>query len=459
MKIMKTLLSSLMPLFMIVYLLTSVHMNAMNVDSIAIPANTSDILMDDINPYVGFEVNDVSIWNGKHPFRLYSLATGEEVWRRSVGMGAVISFTPHGVLISAGDTRLYDYGSGKETGKCKTEMRWMDSGRDILIGKSGNGKIECYRISTGERLWSSDAAGIDYSGWKGVICPDPEHIVFSANVGARINITTGDIQTVALKRNIHDNKGNALKIGLGVITGIVTGGIGMGVTMVPNLSKYEQLGSDILYDGEGRYYVADRDALICLDDMWRQVWRTELPYNSGSYSRLYLRGDSIDILNEGVGVLEGCMKKVGYPFWATYDRNTGKEIGVSIVRDRWDEEELGKDYLTFVPDGLYRFDEVEHRFVEIFHDSERYPVMKKNLEITMADRDLRYGDTWDTDVVFRVMNMDEDGIVFGRFIGYPKFIRMDLEGKVTEIYPEGVENIIFTGQGEYLVGGGWLRKK
>lgn len=422
------------------------------VDSIQVPEDIVDIEITEDGRYAMFKSGEADFWNGKYRLDLLSLETGEKIWNNNWLPSKPTVFTDYGVLVAKGHEILfYDLQSGKELKKFKGIYAWHDISDDILIAHIGRKKLAGYRISTGKKIWETKKSNEDEMIWEEVSRPDSTHLVFHSETVGKIDLTTGEHISYPLKRKINDNGGNAARLGLAVLFGAV--GVATGLTYIPYsiFSHYEMLGSNVAYDGDGRYYVADRENIVCLDENMNEIWKNVHPDKTGSTSRIYICGDNIDLLNEGAGSLNGTVKKVGRAFWSSIDRNTGEDKNFNLLPDKWDEEFLGKDYLRFIPDSLYYCQKHADKFINIEHNSNAYPVFTQDGVAVMIDKDMNYGDAWYIDGLYYKVCDEPDGILICKIHGMPEYLKIDFEGNVMEAWHPDISLIISKHIGTFVV--------
>lgn len=445
----------------------SLRANAEMQDSIKMPENTVGIDISDDGKYVMFKSDNANFWNGKIPMSLASLETGETLWKGNwFPMRDVMVFTDYGILVdNLKEIKLLDKESGKELHKIKASYAWHDDDADVILGYTKGDKLACFRMSTGELLWETKMANKDNAIWEIVRKEDPSTIIYLSNVIGKVNLITGEQWSHPLKRNKSDNLGNGAKISLLVLGGLAGGAIGGAIVggiigstggdiVAP--SRYDMFGSQVLVDKVGKYYVADKDFLMCLDGNMDEVWKVSLPKKSGSVSRIFLRGDSLDILNEGVRMIEGELLSEGKPFWATYRAADGENISMSKLPEEWDRA-LGREYLSFVPDYAYRFDEQTGRFCKISHRPDVYPVMsKRKSKVYEIDKDICAVDSCELDRFYLPYKQDGDGIILRRLRGDADYVKADSTGRPTERWERKIDQLIPTKHGRFIVKGGYL---
>lgn len=421
-------------------------------DSIWISDDTGRIILADRKPFLMLMKKDINIWNGKLSFDIVSLKTGVRLWTHSFTPNDESVFmTDHGLLHAGNNIVIYDYESGKKLSKIKIDYAWHDDKKDVVVGYNGN-KLAAYKMSTAEKLWETEMKIKGKGAWSSSKFLDEDNLIFvSKNMAGKVNIPTGECCYYPLKREIHDNKGNALKLGLSLMAGVASVATGSVAVPIYSFSKFKDLGSDIIHDGNGKYYVADRNALICVDEEFNELWRTPFPNKMGSSSRIYLRDGAIDLLNIGTGNVDGHFTNVGKPFWASYNANSGENINFSVFPDKWNESELG-NHINFAPDSLYYYSDSLQKFVAMDHHHDSYPVITADLNnIIMIGNDFNFNDSLRSEDMFKSYIKLDDGMILRRWLSYPEYVWIVDNGYVKQTFPDDIIDIFFNDQGLFIV--------
>lgn len=77
-------------------------------------------------------------------------------------------------------------------------------------------------------------------------------------------------------------------------------------------------------------FIADAENLYCFDLSLNELWHTPLPDALGSKSELRLCDNNLYLLNFGVAFQNGLTGKYGKPFYATYDKSTGRQLQLVV---------------------------------------------------------------------------------------------------------------------------------
>lgn len=422
------------------------------VDSIWISDDTGKIILADRKPYLMLMKKEINLWNGKLSFDIVSLETGVRLWTHSfTPTDENVFMTDFGLLHTGNNIVIYDYESGKKLSKIKINYAWHDDKKDVVIGYIGN-KLAAYKMSTGEKLWESEMNLKNQGVWSSFKFIDKDNLIFvSKNMAGKVNIPTGKCCSYPLKREIHDNKGNALKLGVSLLAGVASIATGFVAIPIYGFSKFKDLGSDIIHDSNGKYYVADRNAIICVDEEFNELWRTPFPDKFGSSSRIYLRDGVVDLLNIGSGSVDGLFSNVGKPFRASYNANSGEIINFSVFPDNWNKNELG-NHIIFAPDFLYCYSDSLQQFVALDHRQDSYPVVTADLNnVILIGNDFNFNDSLRSEDMFQPYLKLDDGMILRRWLSYPEYVWIDDNGYIKQTFPDDIIDMFINNQGIFIV--------
>lgn len=421
-------------------------------EGIKVPADCYDVILPDSVPYVLFATQREG---GLFPLRdsylrVCSRQSGECKWSIRFH-SSVNQLLPakEGLFVGSGYlTTRYDYDSGKAVMKYKAMPAYIDGRNGILVGYKGDSfnKLIGFDISTGKELWKIKIGKNSGREWKLLATPDSATVIAVGDNIWRLNTLTGEIKEFAVQRRIHDKKTNFLTAALGVLTGVLTGFASYSPTY------FSGIGSDVLPDS-GRMYVADREAVSCIDNKLDTIWRYRLPEKSGSMSCLYLRGDTLDMLNTGIAFTGERRRKIGNPYFASFDKNSGRNIHILRLPKEWDRNIFGEQ-LDFVTDTVYVYDYQKEAIKPWVHHDGSFPVVGNNGKLMMVDADLKIlKETSLTAVFFKVGEIGDDTIL-SRCNGddrNPVFVRIDSNGKVTDNWTDTGTMFLNSGNRLYYI--------
>lgn len=421
---------------------------------IEIPETCYDMIIPDTLPYVMFLATEPKglLKVQTEVIKTYSLETGEPLSSLNYNRQYCrMTPCPQGILLCCGkDTRLYDYQTGKTIRKFKIIPAL--SFDDMIIGYKGekHDKLAAYNISTGKELWKTKIEKNYGEEWSFVQAPDSNSVICIGDHLWRLDFRTGERKEYKLKRRILDKKTNAGMAGLAVISGLLSG------MVMYSPAYYSGLGSDVVVDSVGNMYVADRDAVACIDPNLDEIWRYQLPEATGSRSYLYLRGDTLDMLNTGNAWTGNRVRKTGKPFFASFDRHTGRNINILRLPEEWDEDTFGKN-LDFVTEDTYIYDYTNDSFRHLHHTGERYPIALCDHDFMLVDSNLS-GERIPFDSVFFKDGVTDEGTVLVRMSndGIPEYVVIDAEGKMTDGWSGHTVSTFNSGKRSFTIRGNKL---
>jgi outer membrane protein assembly factor BamB len=225
---------------------------------------------------------------------------------------------------------LYDLTTGTLRWTAKLSKAKVDDAAGVLLGyQSPNSKkLSALSLSTGHLLWQTQLP--HNGGWEEYLTLSPNVRLILADNLHRIDLTTGRDTSFTLNKNAYDLKGAIIEGLVTAMAGVggclLTGGACVPYVIPTDPHTITRLRSNICIRG-AYTYIADREKVACLDSLLRPVWVRTIPDKSGSFSNLTLRGDTLLMLNSGLGSRAGqsWMNK-GRLFYAAYHAKTGERI-------------------------------------------------------------------------------------------------------------------------------------
>lgn len=420
---------------------------------VKIPDKCVDILLPDTASYIVFLTDQkTSSKDNQMRLKVASLKDGQGLWAKKFYPGRYVGVCDQGVLLEDGfEIKLYDFKTGEEIRKLTHRPVFIDSADDLMIGVKGSNsnKLKCSRLSTGETLWETKIDKNLGISWSEVDRPEPNTIIFQSDYIGKVNLVTGEIKTIGLNNSATDKKSFGLKMGASILGGalatLLTGGI---ILPVPyGVPHFYGLFSDMLAVN-GRYYVADREGIYCFDTDLNRVWESPVPKGAGSRSFLYMRGDSIVMLNIGEALAPGRGAiKVGKPFRMSVNRSSGESSNLCLFSEKWDTERFGKR-LDFVTSPVFILDDKGESLSLLAFPEEGAYLYTPDGNLLHVDSDLNILDSIDEDMIYTVAAKFPDGYILRDTSDTPSFIRTDSDGKIIETYDS--ENIGFMTIGNHI---------
>lgn len=368
---------------------------------------------------------------------IYDIKRREIMWKDPINyLSTLPVFTSEGVLLhEMTKTSLLDFQTGNERWKSSFFHVYVSDSLNVLLGYKypASDILRAIRLSDGTELWRRKLS--HRYGWQQQYDIYPDKRLIVADDIHELNLLTGEMFTHEAKTGVEDVKGMLLKgvgaLALGIATGMVSGGLGY-VTYVPTYSNVIiGMVSNVLLE-DSCYYVADRRCITCLDRQLGTRWRTDLPDKRSSYSRLFMMGDKLYMLNYGYALKDGSKKvKNGRPFIACYDKHSGEEIYFNqlttqkdMIEDAyisedealymlfddglayqylndsivdislWDTEKYGRLH-ALVKNGVYRYRRDKEDFIHLESSADYCMVSNDKMDIFEVDKKLnvrtRYG--------------------------------------------------------------------
>lgn len=421
----------------------------------AIPENCYDIIIPDTASYVIFATSSTSILSKKQKLEVYSMKTGKFLWSIpfNPNLGWIYSISK-GILVNNGksETEYLDYKTGELIHKYKLYPAFFDEDKDILIGYKGKvNKLTAYSISSGKELWKTKTENNDERTLSTICCPDSNTIIFQGSNLLKVNIATGETDEYCLSSRVSDKKSNAANIGIGIATAF----LGAGMIYLP--TYFSDLGSKAITDSTGNIYVADREALTCLNNKLNEIWRYDFPKSTGSKSYLYITGDTLNILNTGTAKTTGDTRKFGKPFIASFDKTTGNQISMHMFPEKYDKKTFG-DYLHFLVVPTYTYDNNKSHLKPLTFEINELRIISTDDKLLNIDTNLNKLDEIACDSVFFIAGILPDGVILRRIDknGYPLFVAIDSENTITDIWEDVSDWVAIRGNRIYMVKDGYL---
>lgn len=384
--------------------------------------------------------------------------------RRAISRLFDISLTRHGVLFAkTGDSHLclLDYENGKKRWDIKLQALLVSDSLDIVLGyKTATGsKVQAYRISTGQLLWEGKVKHTTNWGWDDMTTVNDTTLLVVADDLQFIDVKSGRMLKYSLKTGVTSGSAVLAQIGMGLLQGVAMGAMGAMAGMhyyTPYYVPYVQSTtlsrtcSNVVHH-EGRYYVADRDSLLCLDANADKIWGYEFPPRTASFSRLFQDKQHIYMLNYGFALLGGqTVKKSGRPFLASFDAETGEQLSfcqLSMKKDNieracitpqgaflmfddglayqllndsvvnikpWDSKAYGQ--LTSMPaDTLYAFRKNDEVLTPLHYDQDHCIVTTDKGKMLVVGRDLEIKDDYQAENVYWPIARWSNDVLTGYF--------------------------------------------
>lgn len=286
---------------------------------------------------------------------VFDVAKGQSRWVKNVRYPVSRIFLQDTMIIQqfANHCVRLDYKNGDKFWESSHKLFYSPDSRVGFAYKSGWGNtVEGIDLSTGIKLFSrelNEEAGIDQIlNWN-----DSTLLLVSGGLHS-FHVRYGygfDYDAVTTQKNYLKSAAINL-IGLSAL--ILTGS---GFVYYGH-DTYSNLVSKVLVDHDQLFF-ASKDQLVKIGADGQVVWKTELPQDKASMSRLYLRKGVLYMINLGRAYYNGVQEEYGKPFLAAFDANTGKSLYVNYLGEDKsyinDYKVTGNDILILFRDGISKY--------------------------------------------------------------------------------------------------------
>lgn len=412
-----------------------------NLRNITVPEDTyKRFVMDESGENICLFSKDPETKEKKHPKVLLSvkrISDDKLLYSKAyTDHGEIFLLTKTSIVeIGYTEVTITDLATGAELLN-KSKVFYMGAINGCIILKSLTsltGKQIAYSMTTGEEMWSKKLISDDGITYNLPIDSVSDYIV-TGNL-KRVNWQTGDIQELESKTSIA-NKKSILQQALVGVAGGIAGGLltGYAPIILPNAStptsvvtydrsififpsddKIGGLTSNICQES-GKNYYADRNSIRCFSNDMTDIWKTELP-EKGTRSQVFLKGDTLCMINLALGIYGGGAKPRETPYIALFSATDGKQFAYQPI-----EAEKQNVLSSALYDGKVRM---------LFQDFEAvYDLAANKMDYVRHDTTLVGGYT--------------------RYVNEGEICARDNSGNFTEIKPTDYALPVFTTKG-YVV--------
>lgn len=255
------------------------------------------------------------------------------MWNKKIAYqsSSLQQFSKTMIFTVANKSYCLDINSGNELWKVKNNIYFVDPTDNIGIGynfKSSTGysnQLEGIDLKNGNVAWKRDL-NREY-GWNNVFyANDSTLIVVAAGLHA-INIRTGkgwDYNTITGKKDYTGMAvSNALGVGLGLLTGTFV--------MSTGHDLVRDLVSNTITDSSNIYF-ASSEQLVKIDKhSGTTVWNYPFSNDLVSKSSIFMNDSVVFMINKGMAFMGYKQIDFGKPFFAAFDRQSGKQKFLSLI--------------------------------------------------------------------------------------------------------------------------------
>lgn len=254
----------------------------------------------------------------------FNLNSNTVQWSRKMNYSlGVVNQNGNNISISRENKIQYLNGeTGNELWTDKNDIYYVNKRHNIGLQyiKNEKSKIQGIDLSTGNVLWNRDLTR-EY-GWDNVSVINDSLVMIAAGGLHTLNIINGkgwDYNTVTGKKDYTETIAkNTLGIALGVLTG--TAVISTGSNLVRDLS------SNALIDNDAVYFASKENISKININTGEVIWSQPFDEKMTSKSSLFLKDNSVFMLNQGYGNFRNRKVNVGDPFLSAFNTETGEQI-------------------------------------------------------------------------------------------------------------------------------------
>lgn len=282
---------------------------------------------------------------------VYDLLNDKIRWKKRINYQVGDLEQHNDVIIQTKGNKSYslDPLDGKEMWKAKNKICYVDPDQKIGMGyrfSSVNhpNNLEGIDLTNGNWIWNR-YINREY-GWNEVFHLNDSVVMVVAAGLHSINLYTGqgwDFDTVTGKKDYKEaNIANAAGLVLGAFTGTFV--LNTGYNMVSDVR------SNVVVDSSNIYF-ASKTKITKLTQDGKIKWRKDLPEDLTSKSSIIIRDSNLYLVNSGYAFMGNRQVRIGKPFFASFDLNSGKQNFLSIIKEKKDRINgyiFQKDTVLFV---------------------------------------------------------------------------------------------------------------
>jgi len=269
----------------------------------------------------------------------YDIKNQKVLWSKKIAYQSsnLQQFSKTMIYTVANKSYCLDIETGNELWEVKNNIYFVDPIDNIGIGykfKNSTGysnELEGIDLKNGNIVWKRDL-NREY-GWNDVFYTnDSTMIVVAAGLHA-INIKTGkgwDYNTITGKKDYTGTAAaNAVGVGLGLLTGTFV--------MSTGHNLVRDLVSNTIIDSSNIYF-ASKEQLVKIDKQSGEIlWKFPFSNDLASKSSIFMNDSVIFMINKGMAFMGYRQLDFGKPFFAAFDRQSGKQIFLSLINVKDDQ--------------------------------------------------------------------------------------------------------------------------
>ncbi|MGV8830219.1 MAG: outer membrane protein assembly factor BamB family protein [Breznakibacter sp.] len=263
----------------------------------------------------------------------YDIKNQKVLWSKKIAYQSsnLQQFSNTMIFTVADKSYCLDINTGNELWEVKNNIYFVDPIDNIGIGykfKSSTGysnELEGIDLKNGNVIWKRDI-NREY-GWNDIFYTNDSTMIVVAAGLHSINIKTGkgwDYNTITGKKDYTETAvANAVGVGLGLLTGTFV--------MSAGHDLVRDLVSNTITDSCSIYF-ASKEQLVKIDKQSGEtIWNFPFPNDLASKSTIFMKDSVVFMINKGMAFMGYRQLDFGKPFFAAFDRQTGKQKFFSLI--------------------------------------------------------------------------------------------------------------------------------
>lgn len=263
---------------------------------------------------------------------MYDLANDKVKWSKNINYSANNLRQYNSTIFI---TKKYDICLDAETGEDKWDvengMHYVDIQNNVAVGYfagGGSNLLQGIDLGTGKILWER-IVNREY-GWNSFRYLNDNIVLFTAAGLHAVSLRNGTGWSYDAVTGKKDYTVSIIASVLGSIAGTLLSAAmdfynGAYLVFAGGYNLLGELVSNTLVDGE-HIYLSDSETIGCVGFNGQVKWRHKLPKKIASKATIFLRDDSLFMINLGYGIKGRMVKSYGTPFIASFDKNTGEKF-------------------------------------------------------------------------------------------------------------------------------------
>lgn len=241
------------------------------------------------------------------------------------------------ILSKGNKSYRIDINDGKTLWKINDEIYFVDTVDNVGLGKKTKGgsgissRLEGINLQNGDVVWKRYLNHL--FDWNNVFYINDSLVIIVAKGLHLINLKNGkgwDYNAITGRKE-KTGKGKFLSSALNLTVGIFTMGTSYAMPMdMGYVSKNNS--SNVIIDSSNVYYASKMRLVKLNKQTGKVVWDTPFPKDLASSSIIFFKDSLVYMLNLGHYTIGRRQFKSGIPFIAAYERNTGKQKYLKVLK-------------------------------------------------------------------------------------------------------------------------------